>query len=327
MSNSPLLPRPSYNKSQLGLTLVELLVAMILSLVVVMAAVAALTFSRQGFRAVDTASQLRDNARFAENIMRRIVLQAGFLNTQYAVSMGSDFKTTTDLAEPNIKGFDNAKYTQSLATGVTTTNPNNGLNGSDMLIARYQSGDTNSDSNQTMINCSGGITPPPADQTERMVSVFHVNTSSTTNEPSLMCSYNSFSGGTWSWDTQPLIEGVEVLQILYGVDGVTAGAAPTATETIIPTQYMRANQLTVSGNETATFANWKRVRSIRVGMVLRGPPGSAPDKDVPAQYPLGKNGVMNLAADTGSVRAAQTDGRLRQTVTFTVHLRNPQDNL
>lgn len=312
---------------QRGLTLVELMVAMALSLLVVMAAVAALTFSRQGFSSVDTASQLRDNARFAENIMRRIILQGGFQTSQYIVSMGSDFKTSDVLAEPNVKGFNNAKYSQDLATGVTTSSTATGINGSDLLILRYQSGDTSSDANQTMINCAGGTSPPPADSTERMTSVFHIATSATTNEPSLMCSFNTFSGGVWSWSTQPLIDGVETLQILYGVDGVTAGAAPTASETIIPTQYLRGDQLAVSGNEAATFENWKRVRSLRIGMVLRGPPGSAPEKDVPAQYPLGKSGVMNASADTGSVLAAQSDGRLRQTVTFTVHLRNPQDNL
>lgn len=67
-------PRPSPSIQQRGLTLVELLVAMALSLLVVMAAVAALTYSRQGFRSVDASSQLRDNARFAESIMRRIIL-------------------------------------------------------------------------------------------------------------------------------------------------------------------------------------------------------------------------------------------------------------
>ncbi len=62
-----------------------------------------------------------------------------------------------------------------------------------------------------------------------------------------MCSFNSFSSGAWTWSTQPLIDGVETLQILYGVDGVTAGAAPTASKTIIPVRYLRANQLIVSG--------------------------------------------------------------------------------
>lgn len=36
---------------------------------------------------------------------------------------------------------------------------------------------------------------------------------------------------------------------------------------------------------------------------------------------------LSVTGDTGSTLAAQTDGRLRQTVTFTVHLRNPQDNI
>ena len=325
-------PRPSPSIQQRGLTLVELLVAMALSLLVVMAAVAALTYSRQGFRSVDASSQLRDNARFAESIMRRIILQGGFLNTKYAVNLGSDFKTTVE--EPNIKAFDNAKYTENLATGVTTASPSNGINGSDLLIVRYQSGDTNSGApasapaNQTMINCSGGTVPDAFDGTERMASVFHINTSATTGEPTLMCSFNSFSSGAWTWSTQPLIDGVETLQILYGVDGVTAGAAPTASKTIIPVQYLRANQLIVSGNEPATIANWKRVRTIRVGMVLRGPPGSAPEQNVPAQYPLGTASMpLSVTGDTGSTLAAQTDGRLRQTVTFTVHLRNPQDNI
>lgn len=309
-----------------GLTLVELMVAMALSLLVVMAAVAALTYTRQGFTSVDTSSQLRDNARFAENIMRRIILQGGFKTTQYIVSMGGDFDTSDALAEPNVKGFNNAKYTEDVATGVSNS-PAAGINGSDLLIIRYQSGDAGGDTNQTMINCAGGTVPAPADSTERMTSVFHIANSATTNEPTLMCSFNSFSGGAWSWSTQPLIGGVETMQILYGVDGVTAGAAPTASETIIPSQYLRGDQLVVAGNDAATFENWKRVRSIRIGMVFRGPPGSAPEKNVPAQYPLGKSGLMNQAADTGSVRAAQTDGRLRQTVTFTVHLRNPQDNL
>ena len=323
-------PRPSPSIQQRGLTLVELLVAMALSLLVVMAAVAALTYSRQGFRSVDASSQLRDNARFAESIIRRIILQGGFLNTKYAVNLGSDFKTSSTVEEPNIKAFDNAKYTESLATGVTTASPSNGINGSDLLIVRYQSGDTNSSApaNQTMINCSGGTVPDAFDGTERMASVFHINTSATTGEPTLMCSFNSFSSGAWTWSTQPLIDGVETLQILYGVDGVTAGAAPTASKTIIPVQYLRANQLIVSGNEPATIANWKRVRTIRVGMVLRGPPGSAPEQNVPAQYPLGTASMpLSVTGDTGSTLAAQTDGRLRQTVTFTVHLRNPQDNI
>jgi type IV pilus assembly protein PilW len=49
------------SKPHRGLTLIELLVAMALSLLVVLAAVSALVVARQGFSSVDASSQLRDN--------------------------------------------------------------------------------------------------------------------------------------------------------------------------------------------------------------------------------------------------------------------------
>ena len=63
---------------QRGFTLVELLVAMVISLLVALAAVAALIASRQGFSGVDAASQLRDNSRFVSELVQRVVVQAGY---------------------------------------------------------------------------------------------------------------------------------------------------------------------------------------------------------------------------------------------------------
>ncbi|WCM92474.1 PilW family protein [Acidovorax sp. NCPPB 2350] len=315
--------------AQRGLTLVELLVAMALSLLVVMAAVAAMSTARAGFRSVDAASQLRDNGRLAESIMRRIILQGGFLNTQYAVNMGSDFQVTTEDFEPNIKGFNNTGFDANLAAGSATTasGGNAGLNGSDLLIVRYQAGEAlpGGAGDRTMISCDGNVETPPASSADRMFSVFYVDTPASTGQPALMCARRCTSASSGFCNT-PLVEGVENLQILYGVDGVTPGGAASGATDTIPKQYLRADQLTGASN-TDTLANWRHVRSIRVGMVLRGPPGSAPEITVPAQYPLGSGGVMNTAADPGSSFASQRDARLRQTVTFTVHLRNPQDNL
>ena len=47
-----------------GMTLVELMVAMVLGLLISAAAVAALIIGRQGFASVDSSTQLRENARF-----------------------------------------------------------------------------------------------------------------------------------------------------------------------------------------------------------------------------------------------------------------------
>lgn len=317
---------------QRGITLVELLVALALGSLIVMAAVAALTVSRQGFNTVDASSQLRDNGRFATSIIRRIVTQAGYLDFKYASNTAaSAFKmggpSTADV-EPNLKGFNNAAYSQDLVIGTSSTPTATGVNSSDMLVLRFQSGsvtmaDGTEKADFSMIDCGGNrIDVPATSSTDRYTSVFYIAQSA--GEPVLMCAWRDESTGTWS--NQPLVQGVESLQILYGTDGVTPGAAPTAVTDSVPERYLRADQLTAP-TAAGTNDNWARVRSIRVGMVLRGPVGSAPELTVPAQYPLGATGVMNTSGDAGSSFASQNDGRLRQTVTFTIHLRNSQGNI
>jgi type IV pilus assembly protein PilW len=72
---------------------------------------------------------------------------------------------------------------------------------------------------------------------------------------------------------------------------------------------------------------------VRIGMVLRGPPNSAQEKTQQTLYPLGiatsaADGEVGTAMssdnDPGTVFRAPADGRLRQVVNFTVHLRNDQ---
>lgn len=314
-----------------GLTLVELLVAMALGLVITLAAVTALVISQQGFRSVDAASQVRDNARFASDIMRRVILQAGYLSPQFAIDRNHGFSLNNAIvSEPNIKGFNNAKYNQNLVIGTTNTVPSSarGVNGSDMLVVRYQVGHTAAGgvADRSMINCLGNVeTSTPDNPDERLFSVFHISNTSS-GEPALMCTWRNEATG--NWQTQPLIEGVERLQILYGTHNVTANTAPTtlssSTLTPAPDRYLRADQLVVTGNDAATNTNWSRVRSIRIGMVLRGLSGSAPTTaNGPAIFPFGL-AAFGSTNDPGTQPGTPNDGRLRQTVNFTVHLRNPQ---
>lgn len=317
-----------------GMTLVELMVAMALGLLITLAAVSALIVSQQGFRSIDAAAQLRDNARFATDLVRRIVLQTGYLNTEYVVDRGHEFNLGSNTAEPNIKGFNNASYNQSLVIGNSNTvaNSSRGINGSDMLIVRYQVGRThsNGEADGTMINCAGMSEDiPPDHSTERLTSVFHIATSAN-NEPSLMCTRRNEDSGSWS--TDPLIEGVESFQVLYGTYGVTPNTAPTAhgATSITPAaeRYLRADQLVVAGDSQSTNANWARVRSVRIGMILRGPPGSAPAGGNPIELSVLGPGGFSSATDVGSVISINpADGRLRQAIHFTIHLRNPQETL
>jgi len=89
----------------------------------------------------------------------------------------------------------------------------------------------------------------------------------------------------------------------------------------VPDRYLRASQLTVTGNTNATMDNWRRVRSVHIGLLLRGDPGSAIDRAATNRSYDVLGPGLTVSADTLSSLA---DGRLRQSVVFTVHLRNRQ---
>jgi type IV pilus assembly protein PilW len=317
----------------MGLTMVELLVAMLISLVIALAAVSSLTVSRRGLTTVDAAAQLGDNARFASALLLRLGAQAGFRDVEYAATpRTTNTVGLTGAAVPNVFGVNNAlpSYTDPYNSYTARTTGSVGY-GSDILILRHQAAETFPESgvsDKTMIDCLGNpSTAVPIDRDDRMVSVLYVDVSQ--GEPSLMCS-------TGPSNAQPIISGVESFQVLYGVSGVTPNAAPTGTAlaTSVADRYLRADQIVVPGDAAATNANWSRVRSLRIGMLLRGARGSVQQNVEETFYPLGlarasatsaAGSAMSSASDPGTVFNAPADGRLRQTVTFTIHLRNDQE--
>lgn len=345
--------RPTH---QHGLTLVELLVAMAISLLVTLAAIAALMVSRQGFTAVDASSQLRDNGRFAADLLQRLGGQTGYLNAQYVMETarlyGDPIKVKNKKADPdsNISGANNSSWKKNAdddhESGTFIAHPTGVGGNSDVLVFRFQpSIDFTDGAGKTfsgMINCAGNsVDEQGGDSNHRGISVFYVGPDTNNPEPALRCA----TGYAKNMDAaQPLIHGVETFQVLYGVDRVSPNAvtvadtpaeivAGTGQDDAVPDRYLRADQMEVSGNEAATKENWRRVRSIRIGMVLRGPVGSATDNSAQTFYPFGKakssstgaeGGALASTSDLGTIFKPTPDGRLRQTMTFTIHLRNNQ---
>lgn len=338
MSICPSNPRTELRLRQQGLTLIELLVAMVLGLLIAFAAASALVVARQGFSNVDAASQLRDNGRFAQDVLQRVGVQAGFKSLQDAAATTSSAKTKgiSENPEPNVFGLNNSSRTKNDSWSGGTSRASGSVGyGSDILVLRYQTSMANTESttsDRTMIDCMGAA----SDSNDRVISILHVGISSD-GEPALMCSRSDT--GDAPFDTQPLVSGVENFQVLYGVDNVAPGntTVPIATAAdSVPERYLRADQLTVSGNDTATYANWQRVRSLRIGLVLRAPPGSALDRTSQTYYPLGSakksdsgtaGSAFSSTSDPNTTFTPSADGRLRQVVTFTVHLRNFQGGL
>jgi type IV pilus assembly protein PilW len=326
-------------RHQRGLTLIELLVALGLGLLVVVIAATALLLGQQGYRSVDATTQLRDRERFATDLLARVIIQAGYQDLGAAnVSLRSTAALLGNDPEPDIYGWNNAVYkkpddlilsestkiTSGNRPGSCTVNDTSCKNGSDVLVIRYQgvSSPTNAvKADNTMINCMGqgeaGLTA--GNLNDRAVSIFHV-TQGGNGEPALSCSYYNFATGLWV-PPAPMIEGVESFQVLFGTDGVSPGLAPSATavQDSIAERWLRADQLTVA-DPVATRENWRRVRAVRVGMVLRGPVGSALQASTATLAPLGS--LYASTSDTGSNLSTAADGRLRQQSTFTVHLRN-----
>ena len=323
------------------MTLIELLVAMGLGLIVVVIAAASLLLGRQGYEAVDSSTQMRDRQRLAIDLITRTIVQAGFEDYGSATATFRASAADKTLLEPDMFGWNNAIYSPpgdlllSTITSITngnrpgkcSVNDTSCKNGSDILVVRYQGIADPANANKsddTMINCGGwgerGLTTN--DLNERGVSIFHVDTGAD-GEPSLYCAYYNHTTGKWIAST-PLIEGVESFQILYGTDRVTPNMVPVTDDPAqdsIAERWLRADQLSVPGNDVATRDNWRRVRAVRVGLVLRGPVGSAQQSIASTSVPLGSAYADNTN-DIGSALVIPADRRLRMTSTFTVHIRS-----
>lgn len=343
---------------QKGLTMVELLVALTLSGLIALAAIAALTVARRGFTTVDSASQLRDNARFASDLVQRIAAQAGYQDlTRANQTRASEIKVygssvAASGPEPFVKGFNNMVFKPVTGLDAVVRNLTNGgcisgddasacLNGSDVLILRYQTqelyratGASSPLSDRAMINCKGEAEPlPPTGADDFTISVFHVKRSSG-GEPALMCSTGtSTTFGTGN--PQPVIQGVESFQVLYGMayrKGIptTRGGTSDTARYDLPERYLRADEIT-------TDDQWRQVRSLRIALLLRSPKNANQDRASQRLQLLGGDNSKDAGSDiwftdgTPPVNTANfifpQDGRQRQVVTFTVYLRNDQDPL
>ena len=86
---------------------------------------------------------------------------------------------------------------------------------------------------------------------------------------------------------------------------------------------MLFRSLVVAGNPAETTNNWRRVRSLRIGLLFRGPANAAVDNAATAQtYPVLGDG-LSASADTLAQLVVPADGRMRQQIVLNIHLRNP----
>jgi type IV pilus assembly protein PilW len=332
-ARSPGIRRPL--GTQRGLSLVELMVAMVLGLLITMAAAAVYLSSRASYNTIDDTTALDEKGRFALDTIVRIVRQAAWSNYAgnsappagaasgpTAQAPGGGMVTTTSLS-PTISGLDNcASPGQDGSLNLTCRNTSNPVNKSDVLQVRFFGSGTPANRtvpDNSMIDCSGnGVAEPQAWEDADLARGFArfylaPDPADPTGLPQLMCDFRprDAAGNEQTTaavlNTVPMVSGVEVFQVLYGVD---------TNSDLIPDRYL-------SATEVQTLpTRWQTVVAAKISMVLVGDTASAASSQPPTFELFGPlyagDGVANDARYTPSTQLQ----RMRRQYAVTVQLRN-----
>ncbi|MEA5124594.1 PilW family protein [Xanthomonas floridensis] len=371
-----------------GISLIEMMIAMVIGLVLMLGVIQVFSASRTASMLAEGNARAQENGRFALEFLQRDIRMAGHfgcVNDQahFVRGEGDPVVTTgaaTGSGHPldftvSIQGYEapNTKPPGTLTLGASWAVPANlptaisKLNprgGSDILVLRYLAPESvpitaltsgsNSvvgfDANAGARLTEGGQTAPNlfgiADCSHATVFkgvyasgkvtasgtnlssystrpsgqaliyraeslVYYVGTSATSGEPALM---RARSNGVDDYASpEELVEGIENLQLLFGLDqtqNMSTTAPPLGN---INTQAI-ASDVSV-GADAAAAAQWRRVGQVQVGILARSPSPSTAERPASALRNPSALGVSFAPA-------AQADGRYRMTYESTIALRN-----
>jgi type IV pilus assembly protein PilW len=305
---------------QRGVTLIEVMVAMAIGLVVVLAASTAFIAARKLHDTDADVQAVQDALRFTRHVVQGQLRQAGYADyapDQLGDGRGVIASHATLQSEPgNVLDLDVAG-----ASDTTVDKKGNGFgdnqtdlkNRNDSLMVRFFGRSRASDAGDadgTMANCFGaGQVGPAAEPSldDRSASIFYVALAGD-GEPELYCKYRPKKG---EFTSEPLVRGVEKFKVVYGHDGNGDS---------VPETWLDARGIAAKAAKGGNVNDeWRKVVAVRVGVVVRSlrPNGDLRQlgSDNHRLYPLGEE-FSAIFFDPPD------DGRFRSTATFTVMLRN-----
>lgn len=228
----------------LGVSLIELMVALTIGLLLIAGALTVYMQSRNTYRTTDTAARMQETARYAFDILEPDVRLAGFWGMKKGPAAVTDTVVATTVGS-NCGGNgwlgDATKYMTGFDGDGTTGNwpgagcPATGRNtNSDVLIVRRASGETSAldvnkvqvESNRAQATVFSSATAPagyaswPASEVRDMIcNVYYIGTDN--GQPALR--RWALRGKTYT--DEPIIPGVQDMQVQYGIDADGDGAA------------------------------------------------------------------------------------------------------
>ena len=321
------LPTLRANHRQRGLSLIELMVAMTISLIVVAAALYLYLGTRESQRAVDEASIVSEGGSYALQVIGRELMNAGFYPTVRPHSADTANvvpaylnPTAQSAYDFGIFGCEGGRFNPADGTCPT---PADGA--PDSIVVAYFTNDNFGTSVGQRTDCTGAYVDshsantarvPPGGATSALPAapLFVSNrfglsdtTQSVDGQETTTQSLACSGSGSTDQAYQPLMAGIEDLQITYGV------MAENST-TLAPEEYLPTDE--ISG------AVWGRVVTVRVCVVSRSTLGNAAlagDSSGQRSFTDCDGNVQEQAAGDSTIRKSfvQTFGiRNRQTQTY-----------
>lgn len=306
---------------QAGLTLVELLIALVLGLLVVLAAGSMLVYANSSFAATVQAAAVDDGGRFALELIARSARQTAFRNFDR-----DDAGELAASAPARLQGADAATLSRDSAAMADLRTGAGVVNGSDVLALRFAGSGIGPDGDGSVLSCAGFSVGAQEDGW----SIFYVAASSS-GVPELRCKYRADSG----WSADAVVAGVDSFQVLYGLDTdtpadglanrfLTASAIEILDAAIVAEGDSEAEQEQDRHRRTA----WKRVASLKVALLLHGRARSAPERVLGDYALFGPAYAGQAAADEGTLiseASLKEELRYRERRLFstTITLRNP----
>lgn len=356
------------DRPQTGFSLVELMVALAISMFLVIGIIQLFVGSKQTYRFYDALSRLQENGRFALNLMAQDIRMAGYYGcASAAVNITNTLNTPTayfwNFTQP-IQGFESTAantWTPTLdASIVSPSNQGNadvitvrGVDSPGMAVLLHGGGVNDPRVVSGFASCdiaaistcqavsifqvtgtaaaaaiTGSAGPPVVAAVPAGITLAHTATTPTcTNSAPGNASNNlgpvNYAGGEiapvstksyylrtgssgqlalWrrmgALPSQEIVEGVERMQIVYGVDTAPTGVPPRPT---VANSYVTANAVT----------NWNNVVSVRIDLLL----ASLEDNLVTSPQSI------VFPAATGAT-VTVNDRRVRQAFSTTVAIRN-----
>jgi type IV pilus assembly protein PilW len=243
---------------QRGLSLAELLVAMALGLVVLLATGMLFIGANRAYASQAQAAEMDDAGRYALDALARAVRQSAHVD--WAASQAHN-----PAAPAPVGGFD-ARSLPRASAGINGALPD-AVNGSDVLALRYPGSGPGPDGDGATLDCAGF----PVHGSEEGWSIFYVARNSQ-GEAELRCKYR----GRSNWSADAVAGNVDGFQVLYGLD-LNADGAPeryvnaTAVATLDAALVLNGATPSQREEDLRRRTHWKRVVAVRVALLLHGP--------------------------------------------------------